>query len=115
MWLSRQRKLRKEGRLQGARMRRLEAVGVAWDPLAEQWERMYGLLRAFREREGHANVPRSHVEEGERLGEWLSRQRKRHQARGWSAAERKAKSPSALSDEEVARLEAVGVVWRLKF
>ena len=92
----------------------LDAVGEVWDVLAERWERMYGLLRAFREREGHARVPRKHVEEGEKLGIWLSTQRTRHQARGLSEAERKAKSASAMSDDEVRRLEALGVVWRLR-
>ena len=90
---------------------RLEALGVVWDALAEKWEHSYALLQAYREREGHANVPDRHVEEGERLGKWLSTQRKRHQARGLSEEERKAKSASPLSDEEVGRLEALGVAW----
>ena len=68
------------------------------------------LLRAFVEREGHANVPKSHEEDGEKLGKWLSNQRQRWQARGMSEEERKAKR-APLSDEEVARLEAVGVAW----
>ena len=91
---------------------RLEALGVVWDVAAAQWEQNYALLRAFVEREGHANVPDRHEEGGEKLGRWLSRQRKRWQARGMSEEARKAKSASALSDEEVARLEAVGVVWQ---
>ena len=57
----------------------------------------------------HANVPKKHVEDGERLGVWLQTQRKRWQARGWSEEERKAKKASPLSDEQVARLEAAGV------
>ena len=93
-------------------MGRLEALGVVWDVFAEQWERNYALLRAYREREGHARVPASHVAEGEKLGSWLSTQRKRYQARGWSEEERKAKHANPLSDEEVGRLEALGVVWR---
>ena len=111
-WLSRQRRMHKAGRMAGERSRRLEAVGVVWDAVAAQWEKNYALLRAFVEREGHANVPRRHEEDGERLGRWLSRQRKRWQARGMSEEARKAKSASALSDEEVARLDAVGVVWQ---
>ena len=104
--------MHKAGRLAGERRRRLGALGVAWDALAAQWERNYALLRAFVEREGHANVPATHVEDGEKLGEWLQRQRQRWQARGMSEEERKAKKVgTALSDEEVARLEAVGVVW----
>ncbi|EOD34516.1 hypothetical protein EMIHUDRAFT_228469 [Emiliania huxleyi CCMP1516] len=110
-WLQRQRKLHKHGLLPGMRAQRLEALGVVWDVLAEQWERTFGLLQAFRQREGHANVPMRHVEEGEQLGVWLQTQRKRYQARGWSEAERKRRRASAMSDEEVERLEAVGVAW----
>jgi len=94
---------------------RLEALGVAWDAFAAQWEKNYALLRAFVEREGHANVPQKHEEDGERLGGWLSNQRLRWRARGLSEEERTAKKlGTPLSDEEVARLEAVGVVWQLR-
>ncbi|EOD28097.1 hypothetical protein EMIHUDRAFT_468761 [Emiliania huxleyi CCMP1516] len=110
-WLSRQRKLHKQGLLPGMRAQRLEAVGVVWDARAEQWERMFGLLQAFREREAHANVPDRYVEDGEKLGSWLQTQRKRYKARGWSEAERKRGKASAMSDEEVERMEALGVAW----
>ena len=93
-------------------MRRLEALGVVWYVMAEEWERKYALLAAYREREGHANVPDKHEEGGEKLGTWLGTQRTRYQARGLSEAERKAMRLSPLSDEEVRRLEALGVVWR---
>ena len=68
--------------------------------------------QAFREREGHADVPDRYVEDGEKLGSWLSTQRTRYKARGLSEAERKRRRASALSDGEVERLEAVGVVWQ---
>ena len=110
-WLSQQRAAFKAGRLPSARAQRLEALGVAWDVLADKWERMYGLLCAFYEREGHANVPKRHKEEGEGLGQWLQKQRTRYAARDMSEAERKAKKVSVMSDEEVRRLEALGVVW----
>ena len=42
--------------------------------LVDRWERMYGLLQAFVEREGNANVPARHVEGGEALGQWVSTQ-----------------------------------------
>ena len=35
---------------------RLEALGVAWDPLAKQRERMRGLLAVYRERVGDKEV-----------------------------------------------------------
>ena len=114
VWLSKQRTAFKRGKLESRRVRALEAAGVVWDVLAEQWERSYALLRAYREREGHANVPKGHVEDGEKLGLWLGSQRKRYQARGLGEEERKAKRASLLSDEEVGRLEALGVVWRVR-
>ena len=107
-----ERKAKKASPLSDEEVRRLEALGVVWDVAAEEWERKYALLAAYREREGHANVPRMHEEGGEKLGRWLGTQRKRYQARGWSEAERKAKRLSPLSDEEVRRLEALGVAWR---
>ena len=78
---------------------------------AEQQEKMYGLLRGFREREGHANVPRAKVEGGEYLGVWLSHQRTRYKLRTASEEERKKQQRTILTDEEVARLEALDVSW----
>lgn len=46
----------------------------------DRWEQRYGLLCAFVGREGHAEVPDHHVEEGVRLGGWVSIQRSRHRA-----------------------------------
>ena len=94
----------------------MEALGVVWDVAAEQWEKNYAALRAFYDREGHANVPRSHkTADGLKLGAWIQTQRKRYQAREWSEEERKAKTrASALSDDEMSRLESLGVVWRVR-
>ena len=76
------RKYEKRSALSDEEVERLEAVGVVWDVLAEQWERIFGLVQAFREREGHANVPYGHVEDGEKLGVWLGTQRKRYHNTG---------------------------------
>ena len=51
------------------------------------------------------------MEDGQQLGMWLGTQRKRYQLRTLSEAERRKKRASALSDLEVQRLEALGVVW----
>ena len=83
---------------------------MAWDVAAVSWERNYAALRAFHEREDHADVPYHHVEGGLKLGRWLSNQRHRKRLRGMSDAERKATSSStALSDEEMAALSAESV------
>ena len=50
-------------------------------PSRWQWERGFAAFAAFVEREGHADVPSSHVEgEDFKLGRWLRTQRKRYQA-----------------------------------
>ena len=117
-WSEAKRKAKgtRAGAMSDEEVRRLEAVGMAWDVFAERWERMYGLLEAYVEREGDAHVPQGHLEKGEALGSWVGTQRERYAARGWSEAERKAKGrrASAMSDEEVRRLEAVGMVWRVR-
>ena len=78
MWLSTQRDRQKKGILDSSRERKLNHIGVSWDPsylLHERWEKMYNLLVQFNEREGHLNVPGKHVENGENLGVWLREQR----------------------------------------
>ncbi len=56
-------------------------------------------LQQFAEREGHSRVPRSHVEDGFRLGQWVHNQRSAYAA-------------GQLEPERVKRLESVrGWVW----
>jgi len=54
----------------------LEALpGWSWNPYTDRWERAYAVLVKFTHREGHAAVPKEHVEDGVRLGEWVINQR----------------------------------------
>ena len=65
--------------------------------------------KAFQRRESHCEVPYEHVESGVKLGVWLGRQRKRYGAWSLSEAERKAKKVSPMTDQELRRLEELGV------
>ena len=56
------------------------------------WESWFGLLMKFTDREGHARVPKSHVEDGVTLGSWVSDQRSRR---------------DVLTDKQQERLEAL--------
>ena len=98
LWLKNQRTAHSKGTLDAARRARLEALGVVWDPLEQQWERGFELLTAFRDREAHCDVPQKHEEQGVKLGAWLKHQRTAHGKGTLEAARR-------------ARLEARGVVW----
>ena len=54
----------------------LESVpGWTWDPHTEAWERGYTALIRFADREGHARVPKEHVDDGFKLGGWAAEQR----------------------------------------
>ena len=67
-WVGKQRRLYKKGKLDECYQHRLEKLGVSWDPHTEQWERNFILLKQYKEREGHCNVPNSHEEDGVKLG-----------------------------------------------
>ena len=99
-WLDWQRQVRRkekrEGNLSSERIERLEGLGVSWDPWHDQWERNFGLLEQFKEREGHCNVPYSHEEDGIKLGIWLSNQRYKREK---------------LEESLQRRLEQLGVSW----
>jgi hypothetical protein len=90
---------RERDKLSPERQVLLEAIpGWYWGRSADYiWDQKFAVLRKFVDREGHARVPSGHVEDGVKLGGWVTEQR----------AERK-----NLSPERVARLEALpGWSW----
>jgi hypothetical protein len=75
-WVSGQRAAYKAGKLDAGRQRRLEGLPKwTWDLLEVQWEEAFGLLERYAEREGHTRVTRFHLEDGFKLGIWVSDQR----------------------------------------
>ncbi len=99
-WVLMQRRLFTSGRLSDEHRKRLEALPKwAWDVFTARWEEGVAKLLRFVEREGHARVLRFHLEDGFKLGHWVSRQRDLF-------------TSGRLSDERRQRLEAVpGWVW----
>eukprot|EP00548_Thalassiothrix_antarctica_P019346 CAMPEP_0194194782 /NCGR_PEP_ID=MMETSP0154-20130528/75772_1 /TAXON_ID=1049557 /ORGANISM="Thalassiothrix antarctica, Strain L6-D1" /LENGTH=310 /DNA_ID=CAMNT_0038919243 /DNA_START=71 /DNA_END=1001 /DNA_ORIENTATION=+ len=99
-WLNAQRQQKKKRKLDTSLEKRLGDVGVIWDVLKEQWKNNYRLLVKFQQREGHANVPQSHKEEGVNLGVWLTNIRDQ---------KKKGKLDNGLKKH----LEEVGVIWNV--
>jgi Helicase associated domain len=97
IWVLRQRS--KRDSMHAHRKIRLDALGLVWDPLLEQWEEGLAHLEAFVREHGHCRVPQSHVAaDGYQLGKWVSNQR---------IAARKDSMPA----ERKARLDALGFDW----
>ena len=99
-WVSAQRGVHARGQLPRERVNRLEALpGWAWDAREAVWEENFNALARFVEREGHAQMPALHIEDGMKLGGWVRHQRLLH-------------SRGQLPNGQVERLEALqGWVW----
>jgi len=93
-WIDRQRSTKST--LSEERLSRLNELGFIWEPFTEQWEQGFSLLSAFKQREGHCLVTQKHIEDGLKLGIWVSKQRS---------------NKSTLSDERISRLNELGFVW----
>jgi superfamily II DNA or RNA helicase len=75
-WVGTQRDLYRRGELPADRASRLDTIPTwTWSPQAEEWPQSYAALQAFVAREGHAEVPKRHVEAGVSLGTWVQHQR----------------------------------------
>ena len=99
-WVATRRRAHAKGTLDPDSAARLEALpGWVWDKPAAEWEQAFAALERFATREGHARVPRRHVEGRVHLGTWVAGQRASY-AKG------------RMQTEAVERLEAVpGWAW----
>jgi hypothetical protein len=97
-WVTSQRQAKKGGWITNRHIARLDAIGFAWTPFDEKWEKVFGSLEEYKNRYGHCNVPQK-WKENPYLGKWLSDQRKK-----WR--------DGVLALERVERLEKLGVNWQ---
>jgi inorganic triphosphatase YgiF len=97
-WVKVQR--RRESTMPADQKARLDALGFVWDILAYQWEEGFQHLKAYVTEHGHCRVPSAHkAEDGYRLGQWVTVQRRRE---------------STMPANQKARLDALGFVWSAK-
>jgi hypothetical protein len=65
----------KKDQLSELRLLRLNKLGFIWDPREDQWNKGFSALEKFFHREGVGHVPQKHIEDGFKLGVWVSSQR----------------------------------------
>ena len=100
-WIAAQRRRRRQGGLSGEQVRRLEALGMVWEPYSSQWETMYAAAKDYAMRHGSLEMPSDYrTAEGLNLGKWLHRQREAYRE-DWQGRDA----------GRFRRLEELGMVW----
>ncbi|EJK45568.1 hypothetical protein THAOC_35813 [Thalassiosira oceanica] len=107
-WVSKQRAARKNAKLSEDRVKKLDALGLEWNPQGDRhdprprgnrhdqkWNDRCSELEAFRAKHRHCNVPQSQKP----LGTWVNRQRQRK---------------GKLSEGRIQKLDALGFDWSLR-
>jgi len=75
-WVGVQRTLYKNGKLPENRVQRLETVpNWSWNLNTTRTDNYRTVIDLFVQREGHARIPRNHIENGTKLGQWAGIQR----------------------------------------
>lgn len=111
-WVEIQRRRKKgpagrQKQLTAEQVRLLDDIGFAWtaaDRFKQLWDQMYSKLKAFKDANGHCQVPQRY-EPDRKLGKWVENQRGRKNG---------VKGKSPLTEDEIQRLEAIGFVWSVK-
>ena len=98
-WINNARKRRNDGKLTEERIRQLDQMGMIWSVFDAKWEQGYALAMNYAARHGDLNVPVNYTtEEGEKLGAWILNQRTAY-------------AKEMLSQDQIGRLEKIGIYW----
>jgi superfamily II DNA or RNA helicase len=93
-WVNNQRGAKE--RMPIERRQRLDRLGFIWDSLEEDWAEGFSHLKIYQEREGDCRVPQGYLQNGYRLGQWVSVQRG---------------NKDRLSCQRHERLDELGFIW----
>ena len=104
-WICGQRTARKNGVTQWGlneeRIARLDEIGMVWDVPDYMWEEGYAAAVQYHKEHGDLNVPHNYKDKnGYRLGAWIKNQRIA-----------KKQGFETLTEDKIARLDALGIVW----
>ena len=96
-WLGKQRTKKSRGLLSAERTERLTKIGVIWDILISNWEKLFGDLLEFKRIHGHCNVP----------NRWPDNPKLRR----WVFTQREFFKNGTLNEERITRLTLIGFEW----
>lgn len=102
-WVSRQRVGYKDNKLSEDKIKLLESIGMKWnlDVSYKSWDESYNLALEFFLENGHLNIKTDYVTKcGYNLGSWIYLQRKNF-------------SKELLTDEQVEKLNMIGMIWNV--
>ena len=103
MWVKRQCDGKEN--LTSAQTYRLECIGIVWRRNETKWAMMYQLAKSYYELNGDLLVNTHSLFQGERLGQWINKQRTDYMNRGTQ------KENAEFTEERITDLEAIGMVW----
>lgn len=106
-WISNQRTAMRSGSISEEHIQKLEAIGMIWSVIDQQWEQNFSACQAYFMEHGDLNIPVSYCSpNGMQIGTWLTRQRdiRKGKVKG-----------SPLTEEQISHLDAIGMVWEGKF
>lgn len=102
LWVGAQRGNFQKGKLSDEQITLLDAIGMVWDVKDTAWRTAYEHACAYRERNGHLDVPGVwSTPDGFNLGNWIGKQRKSY---------RDGKLPA----DKIRDLEELGIVWNVR-
>ena len=103
-WVSRQRELFKQGRMNADRIAKLESAGFDWEVSSAgsevDWNIRFAQLEAFKAKHGHCRVP-GVFQANPPFGTWVHRQRTLFKE-------------GRMKADRIAKLEAIGFKWQLR-
>lgn len=110
-WICRLRSYRKSGAQQNYltkdRIASLDEIGMLWSVPDYLWEENFGAAMRFYKENGHLDIPADYVaENGLKVGAWVRRQRSLRSGKD---------SGTELNNEQIARLDSIGMIWKNKF
>ncbi len=105
-WIREQRKRFRDGQLSKQQIRWLNQIGMVWRVTkTHDWDQWYEIAQDYYRENGNLRVPTVYVTaDGMRLGQWICVQRER----------RKGRAGTQLNEEEIRRLDEIGMIWDIK-